>query len=149
VSASQPNDHHKEREYDSAIHMANNPLTILNNIKKGDLTISQMQHFTAMYPELYNQLSKKMTEHVIKAQLKGDKPNYKLRQSLSMFLKAPLDSSFTPQAIQAAQSTFAQPQAPQGQAPVQNKKGTSSLGKFSKDYKTSGQALEGRKQRDR
>ena len=146
-------DHHdpqKARGYDKAIDLANQPLSILNHVKDGSLTPEQMTHFTSMYPELYNHLSKTITEHVTKAQLAKEQPAYQTRQAMAMFLNAPLDASMTPQSIMAAQGVYASQRAnmPQAAAPQQTKKGTSSLSKVAGSYKTPGQAAEGRQQTD-
>jgi hypothetical protein len=75
-----------------------------------------------------------------------EKPSYKVRQGMSLFLGTPLDSTFTPSGIQAAQSTFMnKPQQPATNTPVtKNKKNTSKLGEASKQYQTADQAAQSR-----
>lgn len=143
-------DKQAQRKYDQVLDMANQPLSIFKNIKDGSLTKDHMQHFTSMYPELHDHLSKKMTERIVKAQLGGEKPSYKVRQMMSLFLNAPMDKSMTAQTIQSVQAMYAQSKGqPQQQgSPVKNKKGTSSLSKLPSNYKTAGQALEARQQKD-
>lgn len=135
-----------EREYDKVLDMANQPLSILSSIKNGSLTMDQMKHFTNLYPELYNQLGKKITQKITQLQVSDERPPYKLRKTLSLFLNAPLDSSMTPMAIQAAQAVFAkQKMQSQGQTPAQSpKKGTAPLSKMPGNYMTSSQARETR-----
>lgn len=135
----------QDKEYDRAVHIASQPLSVLQSIKKGSITPSAVKHLNSMYPELSNHLSKKLTEEITKAQLEGRKPSYRTRQGLSLFMGAHLDSTFTPQSITAAQAVFAQQQAQQQQAPQKNKKGTSTLSKASEQYETSSQAAETRK----
>lgn len=144
-------DKKKERSYDKALDLAIKPLSILNHVKDGSLSPEHMQHFTKLYPELHGYLSKKMTEKITQDQMKEQRPSYKLRQSLSMFLGTPLDSTMTPMAIQAAQSVYAQKRANQAQAPEQKvtAKGAQALSKAPQAYKTSGQALETRQQRSK
>ncbi len=141
-----PLDRDKHRSYNKAIELAVNPLKILDKVNKGNLTPEDMKHFTAMYPEVYTTLSKRMTERITKAQLAGEKPDYKKRQAMSLFLGAPLDSTLTPVAIQTAQAVFANKNAQQ-QPMLKNKKGTSSLGKSVDSYQTADQARVQRQQK--
>jgi hypothetical protein len=134
----------QERSYDKALGLAVKPLTILHDVKNGTLSVEKLRHFTQMYPELYNHLSEKMTNQMVKNQLSDQKPDYKTRQSMSLFLCKPLDSTMTPQSIQAAQMTYIPQQPPQqlGMPQGKTKKGTSTLGKSNKSYQTASQAAE-------
>lgn len=129
----------KERAYNSAIDIAAQPLSVLNRIKEGTITPDHVKHLSQMYPEIKSQLDKKITEQIIEKQKTEEKPDYHVRQGLSLFLGAPLDSSFTPSAIQAAQMSF-QSAKPQGGGQVSNKKGTSTLTKVSSNYQTADQS---------
>lgn len=131
----------KKRSYEKAIDIAVNPTSILNHVNNGDLTTEHMQHFKSLYPEVHNYLSKEMTKRIMKAQLKDEKPPYKKRQAMSLFLGADLDSTFTPQAISTIQGLYAAKQTQQPQPPTQKmKKGTAPLSKASNPYLTDGQA---------
>ncbi len=141
-----PPDKEKQRTYDKAIGFAVNPLKILDHVNKGDLTPDDMKHFVALYPEAHSYLSQQMIKRITKAQLKEEKPPYKKRQAMSLFLGTSLDGSLTPPAIMAAQGTFAQKQAQQ-QPPTKPKKGTATLSKASQSYQTDSQAREGRMQK--
>jgi hypothetical protein len=133
-------DTEKERSYDKAINLANQPLDILNKIKDGSITPEHLKHFGGMYPELHNYLSKKITEKISKSQLDEEKPSYRVRQGLSLFLGTPLDSTMTPQAIQSVQAMYApKPAAPQPN-PTKTQKNTSKLGKVPEDHYTLDQA---------
>lgn len=138
----------KENSYNKLLDMANKPLSILKHINKGTLNSENLKHFVNMYPELHNQLSKKITEHIVNKQMDEEKPNYKMRQSLSLFLGSPLDSTMSPNGIQAIQATF----APKGVQPPQQKpkkaSNKSSLDKVAKEYKTQDQAAASRQQND-
>lgn len=139
-------DKNKERSYDRLLDLANQPALIFNHIKDGTLTSEQTQHFTQLYPELYDHLNKKMTERISHAQANGEVPPYKIRQTMSLFLNAPLDSSMTPASAQAVQAMFMKQKASAQQAPApnKNKKGTSNLTKVSNNYMTGNQAREAR-----
>lgn len=144
-------DKQKERSYNKAIDLAIKPLSILNHVKDGTLSTDQMKHFVGMYPEIHSYLSKKLTEKITNHQIDEEKPSYKIRQTLSMFLGTPLDSTMTPAAIQGAQSVYAQKKAAVQQEGAQksSKKGSQALTKMPQSYKTSGQALETRQQREK
>lgn len=134
----------QKREYDTALDLATNPLSILSHIKKGTLTGNNISHMNSMWPELTRHLQKKITERITQAQLNGEKPPYKLLQGLSLFMGTPLESTFTPTSILAAQSVF-MPKAPQqpAQGAPKLKRGTSKLGdKTNKMYKTPDQSGE-------
>lgn len=132
----------QDRDYEKVLDIANKPLNVLNQIKAGTLTPGYMKHFVALYPEVHNHLSKKLTEKITDIQMKGDSPPpAKVRQSLSLFLGATLDSSMKPANIAAAQAVYAskrQQQMPTtGSAP---KKNTSALAKVPGGYQTPDQA---------
>lgn len=130
----------KEKTYDRALDIALQPLSVLHHIKEGTLQVEHMQHLIQMYPELHSHLSKKITEQIVKSQMAEEKPAYKTRIGLSLFLGAPLDSTMTPASIQAAQPQ-PKPQAQQ-QAQGKTRKGTSTLGKSNKEYQTLSQDAE-------
>ena len=136
----------QNKNYDKAVQMAAQPLGILKEVKDGSLTPDVMKHFTQMWPEVHTHLSKKMTEQIMKAQMKGERPPYKVRQAMSMFMGSTLDSTMTPASIMAAQNVFASKAAQQQpqQAPTKNKKGTSTLSKASEPYQTASQAAQAR-----
>lgn len=142
---SKPDNTMANKKYDRALNMAIHPLNILNKVKTGNVNLEDMQHFTSMYPELHEHLSKEMTKRVSDAQMKGIKPSYTTQQGMSMFMGAPLNSTFTPQAIMSIQATYAPPasmSAAQGGAKGKTRKGTSTLGKSNSSYMTSSQNAE-------
>jgi hypothetical protein len=137
------------RTYRNALSVANSPLSVLTHIKNGTITAEHVQHMKSMYPELHGHVSEKLTKKMVENQYDEEKkPNYKVRQGLSLFLGAPLDNTMTPMSIQAAQSIYSPQMPPQAQAPAKNKKGTSSLSKFSKDYQTASQSRESRESKE-
>lgn len=143
-----PDTTEQERTYKKALHMAVDPLHILDKIKDGSIEPEHMKHFKSMYPDMDNALQKKITERITEAQLKGEKPKAHVRQGLSLFMGAPLSGELTPANIQAVQSTFqiTQP-SPSGQGQTKNKKGTSSLTKSDQAFLTGNQARTERQQK--
>lgn len=144
-----PDTKEQMKHYGKARDMAAHPLGILDHINDGTIDAEHVKHFSTMYPELNNSLHKKLTEQIVKAQLSGKKPSYKVRQGLSTFMGTPMSGDMSPQNIMAAQATFqgkTPPQAPQGAAP-KPKKSSSSLTKSDQSFLTSNQALTGRQQK--
>jgi hypothetical protein len=143
----EPHDPIKKRNYDKALTVAVNPMSVLHDIKHGKITPEQIGHLNAMYPEFSEYAKKKITEKIIHSQLSGEKPSYKVRQGLSLFMGTALSSEMQPQNIIAAQMTFqmqkSQPQQPQGQP----KKKLSAIGHTDDHYLTPNQAAAGRQQK--
>ena len=137
-----PHNAEQHRSYQKALDLAAQPLGVLNHMKAGTLTPELLKHFHSMWPELHDHISKKLTERITKAQMDDEKPSYRVRQSMSLFLGAPLDATLSPQAIQSVQAMYAAPQAspPPGVPPKRQKNNTSKLGEISKDHYTQEQA---------
>lgn len=148
----EPDQSHKEKSYQRALHIANEPLSVLREIKKGTIEPEHLKHLNAIFPDLNQSIQKKITEKITEKQLNGEKPNHIIRQGLSLMLGTPLSGELNPQNIIAAQATFQQPSSPNtGQTSQQpstkNKKSTSSLTKSDQAYLTGNQALIGRSQK--
>lgn len=77
----------------------------------------------------------------MQAQHDGEKPSYKTRQAMSLFLGAPLDSTMTQSSIQSIQSIFSKnkPQA-QPQQQGKQKKSPNKLEKLSSQLQTPDQS---------
>ncbi len=133
----------KKRAYQKALDYAVRPMSILDKVNKGNLTPEDMTHFTSLYPEAHRYLSQEMTKRITQAQLNGEKPAYKKRQSMSLFLGADLDSTFTPAAISTIQGIYAMQKGKQQQQVQGNKK---AMSKSSNQYQTDEQAREKRMQ---
>ncbi len=135
------------KTYHRALDIANYPLSVVDHINKGTLIPEHIKHLTSMYPEVTNQLQKKITEEVTKAQLKDEKPSYKVRQGLSMLMGTSLDSTLLPANMQAAQAVFQKQQAQQQQPQGKSKGSSKALSKTSQQYQTSDQARAERQQK--
>jgi hypothetical protein len=134
-----------EAKWQNALTIANQPLTLVQKIKDGNLTSDDMKHGTAMYPALMKNLQNKITAEIAQAQDKGTTIPYRTRQSMSLFMAQPLDSTMTPNSIMAAQSANQPTPPPQqqgGPKPGRNKTDTAKLGKSNSLYKTPLQASE-------
>lgn len=145
----QPDQTEQTKTYSKACDIALDPLSILNHVKEGTLEPDHVQHLNSMYPEVAGQINKKLSERMIKGQLKQESPPpYKVRQGLSMLMGNPVDSSFTSSSVQAAQMTFVPPQQPQP-PPVAKKPKPSALQDVVDDYRTSTDAAALRAQGDK
>lgn len=126
--------------YNRALDIAQQPAIILQHIKDGTLQITDIQDLKAMYPATYNQMTQQLSNAMISAESNEENIPFKTRMSLSLFLGQPVDSSMTPESIMSAQPKPVQNQPPN--APMKNKKGTSSLGKSNNSYMTKTQSAE-------
>lgn len=113
----------QEARYNQALLMANNPLQVLESIRKGTLTPTEIKDMQNLYPSLYAAVQQKVMGGLVKAKTDGVNIPYATKLALSMFLAQPLDSSMTPGALQGIQSTFVPPQAMQPSMPASKSKG--------------------------
>lgn len=130
--------------YHRQLAIAEKPLVILSHIKNGTLQPQDIQTLKTISPSLYESMAQNITNELANSIDKGVTIPYTMRQSLSLFLGQPLDSTLTPQSIQNAQMTYklAQ-QPPQGGKPItKNHNNTSSLGKQNTSYMTPTQSSE-------
>ena len=128
--------------YNRALDIANKPTIVLQRIKDGTLQTSDLVDLKAMYPASYNHYVTKLMDQMSKAGGEETPIPYNTRKALSMFMGQPLDSTMTPQAIQAAQPL--PPQPPQ-QSPRKSKpsaKAGTSMEKGAKSYQTASQSAE-------
>jgi len=103
-----PNAMEKAR-YKEALQIAEQPGILLNYIKDGTLTNTQVHHLQAMYPQLYAQMQDKLMHGLMEHKAKDGMLPYKVKLSLSVFMQQPLDNSLLPQAIMANQMPQQQP----------------------------------------
>jgi len=138
---SMPTDKLSEINYDKALNTAIHPLSVMNKVKNGTIDATDMKHLINLHPEVYSYMSKELTKKLMDSKMKGEMPDYKTRQGMSLFLGSPLDSTMSPMGIQAAQAVFQPPPVPakQGGAQGKTRKGTSTLGKSNQSYKTGSQ----------
>lgn len=101
--------------YNQALRLADNPTSILADVKDGTITHDQIQHLAAMYPAYYKKMASQTQEAMTEYIADGGEVPYHTRMGLSLFLAQPLDSTMTPQAIQMNQQALMAP-APQSQS---------------------------------
>lgn len=104
-------------DYYRTLEIAENPLVVVKKIKDGNLKSKDVVDFRMMYPTLYDDLMKKIMSSYADHLQKGGAVSYKVKKGLSLLTASPLDSTFTPQAMQAAQSTYQPKNLPAPQEP--------------------------------
>ena len=107
----------QQNQYKRLLRLAYNPLEIYRMIKDGTITSKDAIHFQNMYPDLHADAKERIMDNILELKNKNINVPYKLRKSLSVFVGFPLDPNLTPQAIQAAQSTYAPKNLPPPQTP--------------------------------
>lgn len=123
-----------------SLSIANQPLLVMDHIKSGTLLPQDVADIKTLYPSYYPKMSQElmssMTDHISNE----GSISYKVKQSVSMFLGQPMDSTMTPNSIQSIQTVFAanksQPQA----QPTAKKDSPAKMGKLSENLQTPGQA---------
>lgn len=132
----------EKAEYHIALNLAEQPLSILSDIKSGTIRPQDVAHLKNMYPSLYEKLSTSIHEQITEHVSDGKDVPYKQRLGLSLFLGEPLDSTMKPENIAQAQAALmSNPQSPGQQAPQGPKRGSmNGLNKMSSMYQTPQQA---------
>lgn len=130
--------------YNRQLSIAEQPLQVMQHIKDGTLQPQDIVTLQTMSPALFSQMTKAVYNQMTQHMDEGGQIPYKTKQSLSLFLGHPLDSTFTPSSIQSAQMVFMPkaPMQPQGNATGKGKGQASKLGKTNNSYMTPGQAAE-------
>lgn len=126
--------------YERALGIAQAPLSVLSHMKDGTLLPQDVTTIKMISPGLYAKLSQQLLSEMTSHITAGEAVPYRLRQSLSLFLDQPMDSTFTPMSIIAAQPKPKEPQGAQQQGG--GAKSTKSLGKSNKLYSTPSQTAE-------
>ena len=85
------------------------PVLALEQVADGTLTPETIEALTVVHPKLYDYMKGLVMTEATEAIAKDKAIPYQTRQMVSMFIGEPLQQAFTPQAIQANQMTFVQP----------------------------------------
>ncbi len=139
----------QKANYENALRIAENPLLVLDKIKEGKITASDIHSMSIMYPSLYNHLKFKILDDMTNHIAKGNSIDYKTRIGLSLFLAQPLDSTMTPTSIIAAQpKTSSAPPPAQGPSPKKGAKSSPALQKMPGMFQTPSQSREAHKSKE-
>jgi len=123
----------------NALNIAEQPLIVLSKVKDGTITPSDINALQSMYPELYTKMQAKVSNELMEHINRGGIVPYKMRGSLSLFLGQPIDSSFFPGSIIAAQPLPQNASTPQAGV-TKIKHSTKPLTNYAQQYQTAGQA---------
>ena len=123
-----------EAKYNRALDIANKPLLVMDSLRNGTLTQTDVQHLAAMYPALTRKLQTQLGQEMIDAVSIGREIPYKTKMSLSLFMSQPLDSSLMQQSIAASQPLM-RPMPPQAAPKITGAK-LNHLQKLPNSYET-------------
>lgn len=93
-------------EYDQALNLAQQPLTILPKIKDGTITDRDIDVIRNLYPALHQSAIQRLHNAVLEHTADGSVIPYETRMGLAKFFREPLDSTMLPQNIAAIQQSF-------------------------------------------
>lgn len=128
--------------FNRTLDIAQQPLMVLDHIKKGTLLPSDVMTVKTLYPQLYTKISQQLTNSMINHMSKEGMVPYKTRMGLSLFTGQPLDSTMKPDSIVSAQPKPTEQNQPQPGQATQAKHSTSSLNKIAPSYMTKSQSRE-------
>lgn len=134
-----------QAQYNRALDIAEQPLVVLESIKDHTVTSHDVIALQHMYPDLYRGLQQKIMNAIVDNKAASETIPYKLKQSLSIFMAQPLDSSMNQLSIMAAQPVPEQPQSgPQQPQPGKkpSQAASNNMIKGSKSMQTAAQASE-------
>lgn len=83
------------------------PLSVLTHVKKGTLRNEHIETLATVYPRLYEEMKKKITEHMDPESAKG--LPYAKKLAIAKFMGQPMDASMLPQSILANQAALSGP----------------------------------------
>lgn len=92
--------------------VVNNPLSVLDHVENGTLNHHHMEALTSVYPDLHQEMVSKMAEHLGDMKMKGKELPYQRRLQVGLLMGQPLDSTMTPQSMQAVMAANAGASAP-------------------------------------
>lgn len=139
LDAKMPPSKADQAQFQRTLQIAQQPLMAFQHIKAGTLLPSDVHTLQALYPDYYNHMSQKLMEQVANSVHDGTKIPYKIKQSMSLFLGEPVDSTLLPQSIMSAQSVFMNQNQP-AVAQAKPKGNKQKLSKIGDSYLTSNEA---------
>lgn len=104
-----------EGSWNRQLDIAQNPRLVYQHVKDGTLLPQDITTIQTLYPALYKSMTDEASESLINAKTKNEKIPYKQRISLSRLLGEPLDSTMTPQSMQAIIKANSSSEAPESQ----------------------------------
>ena len=90
-------------KYSRILGVAQQPLSVLENIKTGTLQPSDVKTIATLYPDLYNKIQQKIVTEISNHTDKSEPIPYVTKMGMSLFMGKAMDSTMLPESIQAAQ----------------------------------------------
>ena len=110
----------------------NNPLSVLEKVGNGTVGPHHIQALQAVYPDLHQEMIQRANDEMGKLKLAGKTIPYSKRVSLGILTGQPLDSTMTPQSMQAIMMSAAGNTTSQQGQPKQKKASGSELSQINK-----------------
>lgn len=88
-------------QFDRQLDIAQNPLLVLQHLQHGTLIPGDIKTLSTLYPALHKSIIDKSAETLIDAKANGKEIPYEQSVSLGLLLGQPLESSMTPEGMQA------------------------------------------------
>lgn len=101
--------------YDRALDVAQQPLMVLQHLSKGTLLPQDVHTLQTIYPGLYSEMVKNISNQVIDVRSKGHIIPYNQRLGIAMLTGAPVDSTMTPQGMRSIMQAQGGGKSPQQQ----------------------------------
>lgn len=113
----------EESKFMRYYNAVNNPVGVLEQVKKGTLSNEALEALHVVHPHLLQQMQKQVQTQLIG--IKPDKIPYSIKMSVAKFLGQPLDSSMLPKVIQSNQISLSMPQQGNASAAPTGRRGGS------------------------
>lgn len=94
-------------KFNNYYETVNDPLSVLSHVKRGTLRNEHLEALGTVYPHLYDEMKKKVTEHMDPEKARA--LPYGTKISIAKFMGQPMDGSMFPQSIQANQAALTGP----------------------------------------
>lgn len=103
----------QKNSYDRSLDLVEQPLLIFQHLKNGTVLPQDVQAVKAVYPALYQKMSKMVQSQMLQEISDGKDISYQQRLNISAFLGMPLDYTMTPQSMQAIIHSSVPPPQPE------------------------------------
>lgn len=77
------------------------PVSVLDRVNDGTVTGHHIDALKSVYPDLHQEMIQKVQDHLGEMKVKGQQVPYQKRMAIAKLIGSPLDSTMTPQAMQA------------------------------------------------
>lgn len=97
--------------FNSLFRIVDDPISVLHDVKSGDLAIESVQALQIVHPDLLKEMQKSIIDNYDPEKAKD--LHYSVKMSLAKLLGEPLDEHMLPQVISSYQQSFMMPQPKQ------------------------------------